>query len=145
MEPIHLDTNIFIGLILDQPISATVRRLQEDGNRFACSAVVWSELLNGPCSQASILAMRALLEDRIVPFERADAEIAARLFNATGRKRGLRFDSMIAAQALRRGATLLTLNHDDFAPFAPLGLELVSCLSAELFGIPNSPPEPRRT
>lgn len=121
---IHLDTNVLIGLLTGHPIRAQVRRIQVDGGVFACSAVVWTEFLNGPADTPSVRLVESFLEGRILPFEREDAALAARLFNVTGRKRGLRFDCMVAASSLRRGAPLLTLNRDDFEPFAKIGLTL---------------------
>lgn len=122
---IHLDTNVLIGLLTGHPIRAQVRQIQLDGGVFACSSVVWTEFLNGPADAPSVRLVESFLEGRILPFEREDAALAARLFNVTGRKRGLRFDCMIAAGALHRGCSLLTSNHDDFEPFARIGLHLL--------------------
>ena len=121
---IHLDTNVLIGLLTGHPIRAQVRQIQLDGGVFACSAVVWTEFLNGPADEPSVRLVESFLEGRILPFEREDAALAARLFNITGRKRGLRFDCMVAASALRRGESLMTLNRDDFEPFVGTGLDL---------------------
>jgi len=121
---IHLDTNVLIGLLTGHPIRAQVRQIQLDGGVFACSAVVWTEFLNGPADDPSVRLVESFLEGRILPFEREDAALAARLFNITGRKRGLRFDCMVAASALRRGESLMTLNGDDFEPFVGTGLDL---------------------
>jgi predicted nucleic acid-binding protein len=121
---IHLDTNVLIGLLTGHPVRAQVRQIQLEGGGFACSAVVWTEFLNGPADAPSVRLVESFLEGRILPFEREDAALAARLFNATGRKRGLRFDCMVAASALRRGDSLLTLNREDFDPFAKIGLTL---------------------
>lgn len=121
---IQLDTNVLIGLLTGHPVRAQIRKIQLDGGGFACSAVVWSEFLNGPADEPSIRLVESFLEGRILPFDREDAALAARLFNVTGRKRGLRFDCMVAASALRRGDPLLTLNREDFEPFAKIGLTL---------------------
>jgi predicted nucleic acid-binding protein len=122
---IHLDTNVLIGLLTGHPIRAQIRQIQLDGGVFACSSVVWTEFLNGPADSPSVRLVESFLEGRILPFEREDAALAARLFNLTGRKRGLRFDCMVAAGALRRGSSLLTLNQVDFESFAPMGLILI--------------------
>ena len=121
---IHLDTNVLIGLLTGHPIRAQVRQIQLDGGVFACSAVVWTEFLNGPADDPSVRLVESFLEGRILPFEREDAALAARLFNITGRKRGLRFDCMVAASALRRGESLMTLNRDDFELLVHAGLQL---------------------
>lgn len=121
---IQLDTNVLIGLLTGHPVGTQVRALQAEGTSFACSAIVWSEFLNGPADEDSVRLMDAFLKRQILSFEREDAALAARLFNVTGRKRGLRFDCMVAATALRRDETLLTLNRDDFEPFVKAGLKL---------------------
>lgn len=121
---IHLDTNVLIGLLTGHPIRAQIRQIQLDGGMFACSSVVWTEFLNGPADAPSVRLVESFLERRVLPFEREDAALAARLFNLTGRRRGLRFDCMVAASALRRGETLLTLNRDDFELFVGTGLNL---------------------
>lgn len=122
---IQLDTNVLIGLLTGHAVRDQVQQIQLEGGGFACSAVVWTEFLNGPADAPSVRLVESFLEGRILPFEREDAALAARLFNVTGRKRGLRFDCMVAASALRQGHPLLTLNHEDFEPFAKLGLNLV--------------------
>ena len=68
--------------------------------------------------------MRALL-DEIVSFDDAQAEEAARLFNAAGRRRQSRVDAMIAATATVHGVPLATANREDFEPFTEHGLELL--------------------
>jgi predicted nucleic acid-binding protein len=44
-----------------------------------------------------------------VLFDGIDATLAAQLFNAGGRRRGTMIDSMVAAIAIRAGATLATV------------------------------------
>jgi predicted nucleic acid-binding protein len=63
---------------------------------------------------------------RIISFDDGLAQQSARLFNAIQRPRRLRVDVMIAATAIDRKARLATLNHHDFKPLVPLGLELAN-------------------
>jgi len=58
------------------------------------------------------------------PLLAADAELAARLFNQTGRRSRSLADCMIAAVAIRCGANLATINIADFQLFAQYGLVL---------------------
>ena len=60
----------------------------------------------------------------VIPFAEEQAREAAHLFNAIGRKRHLRVDTMIAATAIVAGAPLATGNREDFQPFLAHGLKL---------------------
>ena len=122
---ILLDTNYLIrGLLTDSDESATIARWLTTGERLITSAVVWYEFQCGPVSPDQIEFMRGLLTDGVRPFDAATAAEAARLFNATGRIRALRVDSMIAASAILANAPIATSNRQDFAPFLPHGLQL---------------------
>ncbi|MBI4025667.1 MAG: hypothetical protein HY360_11855 [Verrucomicrobia bacterium] len=58
------------------------------------------------------------------PFLFPDAVKAAELFNLTGRRSRSLADCMISAVAIRRGATLATINIADFQSFQQHGLIL---------------------
>ena len=66
----------------------------------------------------------AVLQSRILPFGQPEAVLAAELFNKTGRRRGSRFDCLIAATAIRAQAQVATVNQSDFIAFVPHGLKL---------------------
>ncbi len=70
--------------------------------------------------------MRQILQGGIRPFDEAAAVLAGQLFFQTGSKRRNRLDTMIAATAILAGAELATVNPEDFAPFVPHGLKLLS-------------------
>lgn len=95
-----------------------------DGQPAAVSSVVWYEFLIGPVDEAEIRLAHAFLRGAIVPIDRDDARLAADIYNTAGRKRRLKTDALIAACAIRAGASLLTLNQDDFLPFQAMGLRL---------------------
>lgn len=69
--------------------------------------------------------LRRLLPAGFFAFDQIQAIEAARLFNAVGRARRYKFDSMIAATAILAEAELATVNPVDFEPFVVHGLGLV--------------------
>ena len=125
---IHLDTNFLIaGLIAGTPEDAQIRRWLT-AEPINISTIAWSEFLCGPLDPVQEAAAAALFPSP-EPFVAVDARAAADLFNRTGRRRGSLADCMIAAVALRVGATLATSNISDFRRFVPLGLRLARPLS----------------
>ena len=94
------------------------------GESLATSAVAWTEFLNGPVQPQEIVLVESIIESRIVPFDKAASVLAAELFNQTGRRRGSRFDCLIAASAILAPAEFATENRSDFTPFAAHGLKL---------------------
>ena len=89
------------------------------------SAVAWAEFLCGPLSPAEKELAGGVVERRI-NFTPSHAEIAARLFNTSGRRRGSLIDCMIAAAAIADGARIATSNDGDFRRFVDAGLTLVT-------------------
>ena len=89
------------------------------------SAIAWAEFLCGPVPVELIDVAARIVPER-APFHDEEAELSARLFNDSGRRRGSFVDCMIAATALRSGARLATSNIDDFRRFASVGLLLAS-------------------
>ncbi len=59
-------------------------------------------------------------------FTADDSAGTARLFNLAGRRRGSFTDCMVAAVALRVGASMATTNPADFDRFEAVGLEIVT-------------------
>jgi predicted nucleic acid-binding protein len=120
---IHLDTSFLIRALV--PGSAEDRRLRQwlaDGTALGISAVAWAEFLCGPLTgEQQVLAERILGE--ALPFEAADARVAAALFNEGGRRRGTLADCMIAAAAIRAEARLATSDPAGFAGFDRLEVE----------------------
>lgn len=122
---IHLDTNYLIGLA----VKGSATALEVDGwlaagESLAASAIAWTEFLNGPLTPLEVSRAEAVLQSRIVPFGQGEAALAAELFNKTGRRRGSRFDCLIAATAILAQAEIATFNQSDFKVFVPQGLKL---------------------
>ena len=127
MRTIHLDTNALIALAdPSQRVVAEVRERVITGVLPATSAVAWHEFVRGPLTADELLRVERVVGDRIRAVTRSTSELAARLFNATGRRRASTADCFIAASAIEANAELLTTNAVDFAPFVPLGLALVA-------------------
>jgi predicted nucleic acid-binding protein len=123
---ICLDTNYLVrGLVKGARESAELIQWKQSGEILLSAAPAWYEFLCGPVSGLHIRVVRAFLSGGIVGFEEAQATEAARLFNAIGRIRRLRTDTMIAATAIVAGAALATSNKEDFKPFIPHGLRIV--------------------
>jgi predicted nucleic acid-binding protein len=132
---IHLDTNYLIGLtVAGSPEAQCVDHWLASGESLAASALAWTEFLNGPVQPQEMTLVESVIEARVVPFDKATAVLAAELFNKTGRRRGSRFDCLIAATAILAQAEVATANESDFKVFVPHGLKLA--------GSPTAPSEP---
>jgi len=122
---IHLDTNVLIRALL--PGSAEDRRMRawlRDGADLGMSAIAWTEFLCGPVKDADVdLAARAIPHRE--PFTPEDGTLAAALFNSIGRRRGRFVDCLIAATAIRVGASLATANLSDYRGMEAAGLILL--------------------
>jgi predicted nucleic acid-binding protein len=122
---IHLDTNYLIGLVVtSSPEAQRVEQWLAAGQPVAASALAWTEFLNGPVQPHEITLVESVIESRVVPFDKATAVLAAELFNKTGRRRGSRFDCLIAATAIQSQAEVATINESDFKVFVLHGLKL---------------------
>ena len=122
---IHLDTNFLIrAFVTESPEDRALRGWVGADETFAVSTVAWSEFLCGPVDR-SALEFATGIVDRYIDFTPAHAEIAARLFNQSGRRRGSLEDCMIAAAAIAEDAPIATTNARDFRRFESAGLTVV--------------------
>ena len=121
---IHLDTSFLIPTLMpDTQQDRQVRNWISQGETIVISAVAWTEFLCGPLSPRDLSAALRIVE-QYLEFTTEHAIIAARLFNATGRRRRMMVDCMIAATAIAGGALLATANASDFGRFTEHGLLL---------------------
>jgi len=123
---IHLDTSFLIrALVSGSPEDRRLRDWITSDEGLGISAVAWAEFLCGPM-EPHALELAAEVLDEPIPFLAEDAAGAARLYNLSGRRRGSLADCMVAAVALRLGASLATSNPADSRKLGTAGPELVS-------------------
>ena len=126
---IYLDTSFLIlalapGTAEDQQL----RRWLAGNFPLSVNTIAWTEFLCGPLDARAIEIASQFLGTP-TNYSDEDAELAAQLFNAAGRRRGSLADCMIAASALRDQAELATANPADFKRFEQSGLRLVEYLA----------------
>jgi len=120
-----LDTNAVVALLRNAPprMREQYRKAQAAGDRLALSSVVLLELWYGVAKSGQVQEnterLRVLLSGDIdlLPFDDEDARAAGQLrvaLEKAGTPIGA-YDLLIAAQALRRGLTLVTANTREFA------------------------------
>ena len=88
------------------------------------SAIAWCEFLKGPLSPARLSLVTKVLSPAPVRLTDAEANEAARWFNAVGRSRRFNVEAMIAASVITAGAELATANPANFKLFVQQGLKL---------------------
>ena len=122
---IHLDANAAIALLNERPLSvrACFVEARASGAAFALSIVVYHELMYGAAASERRVANEEKIalfvaggDFTLLPFEEADAREAADIrahLKRAGAPIGP-YDVFIAAQARRRGATLVTSNFREF-------------------------------
>ena len=121
---IHFDTNFLIQTVVaGSTAHEKFRAWTQAQETCNTSSIAWAEFLCGPLD-ASAAAIAQQIFPQPEPFLPADAVLAARLFNQTGRRSRSLADCMIAAVAIRCGAKLATINTADFQPFQTHGLVL---------------------
>jgi len=121
---IHFDTNFLIQTIVAG--SGAHEKFQawtKAHEQCNASSIAWAEFLCGPLDATGEALARQIFPNPEA-FLPADAVLAARLFNETGRRSRSLADCMIAAVAIRCGAKLATCNTADFQPFLTHGLIL---------------------
>lgn len=122
---IHVDTSFLIRACVPGSSEDTgLRDWLRAGETLCMSTIAWAEFLCGPVDGvAEQLATEIITHRRA--FGEADAGLAARLFNESGRRRGTLVDCMIAAAALADDAALATANVADFRRLEASGLILL--------------------
>lgn len=125
-----LDTSVLIPLRdNDLALSEAVAAL---GGPFAMSVVSQVELEGGVLRKPELAHFRRARLDAmcmgmaILPFTPEVARAYGQIVTAAGYSRRKLIDRMIAAQALVAGATLVTLNPDDFADVAGLKVRVLT-------------------
>lgn len=121
---IHVDTSALISALTGHRRALPVmRRFISDGIRLGLSAPVFYEWLRGPRTPEELEAQELLLPARAVfPFGREEARLAADLYRRMRRPRHRETDIAIASCAIANGASLWTLNPEDFADIPGLSL-----------------------
>jgi predicted nucleic acid-binding protein len=121
---IHFDTNFLIQTtVAGSSAHERFRSWASARENFNVSSVAWAEFLCGSLDAIAESIARQIFPNP-EPLFSADAALAAKLFNQTGRRSRSLADCMIAAVAIRCGAKLATINAADFQPSVQLGLVL---------------------
>lgn len=122
----HLDTD-FLVHALSAPRQSEFRRLESlaaSDVTFEMAALAWYEFSRGPRTPNQLALARAFLgPGAVLDFTEALADRAAELYRRLRGPRRRAGDLIIAATALQRSATLLTLNVKDYADIDGLDLE----------------------
>lgn len=121
---IHVDTSALVAALTGRRTAAPVLRgFISDGIRLGLSAPVLYEWLRGPRSQPELDLQEALFPSAAAfPFGVEEARLAADLYRTLKRPRGREIDIVIAACAVANGATLWTLDTEDFSDIPGLTL-----------------------
>ena len=124
-KSLHLDTNCLIDLLVGNNKTRSVLKAKLlAGWNCSTSAIAWHEFVCGHLTPEERQDIWDFLEGRILPLDFAIAELAAEIFNKTGRKKGSKPDCIIAATAIHHKAKLLTWNKVNFKSMKKLGFAL---------------------
>lgn len=119
---IHFDTSFLIrSLLVGSPECERLEAWTQTNETFAISAIAWTEFLCGPLD-ATAVSLAAVIVDHRLDYTAEVADLAAQLFNGTGRRRNSLTDCMIAATAIAGNAPIATSNPRDFRRFETHGL-----------------------
>lgn len=130
---IFLDTNVTIAALNDRPriVADTLAERMARGDRIAMSTIVlfelWFGIAKGTRRQDNTDQLGRFLTSKIeiVTFDEDDASVAGEV-RAALRQAGIPiglYDILIAGQALRHGATLVTANTREFSRVEGLKVE----------------------
>lgn len=121
---IHLDTSVLVDALTGpRRLAPALRGVLDRGERIAIATLVLYEWLRGPRRDVELAHQEALLPAaEASPFGPREAILAAALYRAVPRARQREFDLGVAACALASGATLWTLNANDFRDIPGLDL-----------------------
>jgi len=113
---IHLDTSVLVDALTGPRRSGhALRAAIAAGERVSFCTLVLYEWLRGPRHDAERHAQEQLFpRDQVAPFGPVEGALAARLYACVKRSRGREIDLAIAACAIASGASLWTLNPEDF-------------------------------
>ena len=113
---IHLDTSVVIDALTGPRRSGpALRSAIAAGERIGFCAIVLYEWLRGPRHEAELHAQEQLFpREQAAAFGPEEGALAAALYAAVKRPRGREIDLAIAACAIASGASLWTLNPEDF-------------------------------
>ena len=121
--PVQIDTSFLVrSLVAGSPESRRMATWLEAGRPVAISTVAWAEFLCGPLADADRSAAAQVLGEPL-PVAARHSELAAHLFNLSGRRRSSLPDCLIAAVALDAKAPLATVD-SGFDRFGEAGLQL---------------------
>lgn len=126
---VHLDTNFLVrGLEAGSDQECVISAWLDAHRPLRVSAAAWAEFMCGAAASepppASAMQAFSAMVGVPVPLGATEAVVAARCYNASGRRRGTMVDCMIAATAIVADAALATATVSDFERLVPLGLRL---------------------
>jgi predicted nucleic acid-binding protein len=126
MREVLLDTNVLIAL--SSPTHRLFKLVESILGQGGCAStcvIAWHEYIRGPLTAEDHERVINVIESRILPLDRSSGELATKLFNETGRRRGSTADCLIAATAILNDYELVTWNYEDFEKFVSMGLKLI--------------------